>query len=382
MAAAFDFDTPPTPDHPHSLRWQRYRGRDVIPLWVADMDFAAPPAVVDAVRAWSEDPVYGYPALPAGLAAAVAAYSARRYAWAVDPESIVWLPGLVSGLNLAVRAFAGPAEAVVVMPPIYPPFLGAPGLQGAVALPVPLRAEGMHYRMDIDGLRKALAGAASHPRLLMLCHPHNPVGRAWSRGELEALAAVVAEFDLLVCSDEVHCDLLLGDLPHIPFASLPGMAARCVTLMAPSKTYNVAGLGVAWAVIGDPSLRARFRKAMQGLVPQVGGIGFAALAACVDGSCEDWRQALLDYLRGNRDLVVRRLMAMGYPVAPVEATFLAWLDARSLADAHRRVEAAGVGLSDGVDFGAPGFLRLNFGTQRSLLAAALDRIEHVGATAR
>lgn len=375
--AAFDFDTPPTPDHPHSLRWQRYHGRDVIPLWVADMDFAAPPAVLAAVRAYCADPAFGYPAVPATLAAAVAAYCARRYAWTVDAEEIIWLPGLVSGLNVAVRAFVGPAEPVVVMPPIYPPFLGAPGLQGAAALPVPLRAEGMHYRMDIDGLRKALAGAAARPRLLMLCHPHNPVGRAWSRDELESLSAVVAEFDLLVCSDEVHCDLLLHELPHVPFASLPGMAARCVTLMAPSKTYNVAGLGVAWALIGDATLRARFRKAMQGLVPHVSGIGFAALAACVDGSCEGWRLALLDYLRGNRDLVVQHLTAMGYPVAPVEATFLVWFDARSRADAHRRIEAAGVGLSDGSDFGAPGFLRLNFGTQRSLLAAALERIGRV-----
>jgi cystathionine beta-lyase len=367
------FDRDPATDRSRSMRWRRYAGRDVIPLWVADMDFAAPEAVQQAVREVAADPVYGYAAPPEGIAESVAAYCWRRYGWTVEPEALLWLPGLVSGLHVALRAVAA-GEGVLVMPPIYPPFLSSPELQGATAVRVPLLAVGGAYRFDLEGIEAALR-SSPRVRLLMLCHPHNPVGRAWQREELEALARLVERYDLIVCSDEVHCDLLLDpDAVHVPFASLPRMAERTITLMAPSKTYNVAGLGAAWAVVSDPALRRRARKAMAGIVPQVGAFGFAAMAICVDGRCEPWRQALVTYLRGNRDLVIAFAAEHGLSMPKPEASFLAWLDARQAPDAHRRIEAAGVGLSDGADFGAPGFLRLNFGTQSARLREALARM--------
>ncbi|HEY5761783.1 MAG TPA: PatB family C-S lyase [Rhodocyclaceae bacterium] len=372
-AADNDFDIPPRRDYLRSMRWQKYAGRDVIPLWVADMDFAAPPPVIAAVRAVADDPVYGYAATPDGTAEAVAAYCAQHYGWAVDPSTLLWLPGLVSGLHVAVRTVAG-AGGVLVMPPIYPPFLSAPGLQGAQAVTVPLLVDAAGYRFDIDGIDAALRRDPK-TRLLMLCHPHNPVGRAWRRDELAALAALAEQHDLVVCSDEVHCDLLLEPgARHIPFATLPGMAERTITLMAPSKTYNVAGLGAAWAVVGDPALRTRVRTAMNGIVPYIDAFGFAALNACVGGACEDWRQGLLAYLRQNRDRVAAFAGTAGLAMPLPEASFLAWFDTRHIPDAHRRIEAAGVGLSNGADFGAPGFLRLNFGTQRRLLDEALSRM--------
>ena len=368
-----DFDQPPPRDFRRSMRWQKYAGRDVIPLWIADMDFAAPSAVVEAVREVADEPFYSYAATPEGTGAAVAAYCARHYGWQIDASALLWLPGLVSGLNLAVRAVAE-SGGVLVMPPIYPPFLTAPGLQGAQAIPVSLLGDSSDYRIDIDGIDAALS-SGPRTRLLMLCHPHNPVGRSWRRDELEALAALVEEHDLVVCSDEVHCDLLLEPgTRHIPFATLPGMAERTITLMAPSKTYNVAGMGASWAVVSDPALRARVRSAMTGIVPHVSAFGFATLNACVSGDCEGWRQTLLAYLRRNRDLVAAFAESAGVPMPLPEASFLAWLDARAFPDAYRRIEAAGVGLSDGADFGAPGFLRLNFGTQRQLLAEALSRM--------
>lgn len=368
-----NFDNEVWAHRPRSMRWHRYAGRDVIPLWVADMDFAAPDSVQEAVNSVAADLAFGYSTAPDTLADLVSAYCRSRYGWQVEPQSLLWLPGLVSALHVAVRAAAGDGE-VLVMPPIYPPFLSAPGLQGATALSVPLRLVDGGYQLDIEGIESALR-SSSRLRLLMLCHPHNPVGRAWRLDELMQLARLVDRFDLTVCSDEVHCDLLLDpDITHVPFASLPGMAERTITLMAPSKTYNVAGLGAAWAVVSNAALRQRVRQALAGIVPHVNAFGFAAMAACVDGSCETWRQKLVAYLRGNRDLVVEfaRDHSLAMPIP--EATFLAWLDMRNWDDAHHRMEAAGVGLSDGRDFGAPGFLRLNFGTQRNLLREALARM--------
>lgn len=374
-AQSFDFDRPVVVHRERSMRWSRYRGRDVIALWVADMDFAAPPAVVEAIRAIADQPVYGYAAAPGGVAAEVAAYCRERYGWSFAASAISWLPGLVPGLHVAVRAGAQAGGGVVVMPPVYPPFRSAPGDQGRRVVEIPLAFDAGRYRFDLDALESVLRDDDGIG-LLLLCHPHNPVGRAWLPDELEALAERVRRYDLLVCSDEIHCDLLLDPgRRHRPFAMLPGMAERTITLMAPSKTYNVAGLGAGWAVIEDPNLRRRFREAMHGIVPPVSAFGFAALSACVGGQCEAWRQSLLAYLRGNRELVLDFSARVGLPMPMPEASFLAWLDARHVPDAHRRIEAGGVGLSDGIDFGAPGFLRLNFGTQRAVLREALDRVE-------
>jgi len=371
----FDFETPVDRGGSASYKWDKYQGRDVIPLWVADMDFVSPSAIIAALHERVAHGVFGYSHASDGLYAAVRASLLADYSWEVPSEWIVWLPGLVSGLNVVCRAVGDRADEVATFTPIYPPFLSAPLSAGRSVVKVPLTWRAGRWEMDPDALEESLTPRA---RLLLFCSPHNPVGRVWSRPELESLAEVVRRHDLVVAADEVHCGLVLdADKRHLPFATLaPDLADRTITLMAPSKTFNVPGLGCSFAVISEPSLRRDFCRAMEGIVPHVNVFGYvAAQAAYEDG--ESWRQALVAYLRSNRDLVEEEIAAMpGLFLAHVEATYLSWIDTRQtgLADPSRFFEEAGVGLSDGVEFDSPGFVRLNFGCSRSLLAKALHRM--------
>lgn len=374
----FDFDTVIDRRNTASEKWDRYDGQDIIPLWVADMDFCSPPAVLEALHQRVEHGVFGYSSPPKELVAVVLAMLQQEYSWQVQPEWLVWLPGLVCGLNVSCRAVGVPGDAVATFTPVYPPFLTAPGLAGRELISVPLVEQQGRWEMDLEALEQAIT---PRTKLLILCSPHNPVGRVWSRDEQLALADLVERHNLIVCSDEIHAGLVLdSDKPHTPFVTLaPELARRTITLLAPSKTYNIPGLGCSFAVIPDKHLRQAFRGVMAGIVPHVNLLGYtAALAAYRDG--EPWRQAVIEYLRQNRDLVLEVVQAMpGLKTWPVEATYLAWIDARGLGvvDPACLFEQAGVGLSDGVPFGAPGFVRLNFGCSRSLLEQALERMKAV-----
>ena len=356
-----------------SIKWNKYAGRDIIPLWVADMDFAAPQPVLDALHRRLEHGVLGYAAPTPSLVEATLAYLDANYGWKVEPEWLVWLSGVVTGLNLACRVVDG---GVITATPVYPPFLSAPKLSGRELTSVPLKLTDEGWRMDLDAMQAALK---ADTRLWLLCHPHNPVGRCWSRDELLALADYAERNDLVVCSDEIHCGLILdADKRHIPFASLsPAAAQRSITLLAPSKTFNIPGLGCAFAVIPNPALRRRFEQAMHGIVPHVNVLGLAACEAALRHG-GDWHRELIAYLRGNRDRVAATMASLpGVRMAPVEATYLAWIDARGLGvdDPVSFFEAAGVGLSNGADFGLPGWVRLNFGCPGATLEAALQRME-------
>jgi cystathionine beta-lyase len=363
---------------PDSLKWNRYADRDVIPLWVADMDFAAPPAVIAALRERVAHGVFGYGQPWPTLTATVLDYLDRQYHWRIEAEWLVWLPGLVTGLNVACRAVNGD---VITATPVYPPFLSAPTLSGRRVATVPLARSDDRWGWDFDALAEAVTPAT---RLLLLCHPHNPVGRAWDDQELQTLAELAERHDLIVCSDEIHCDLVLSRRQrHRPFATLGKSASRrSVTLMAPSKTFNVPGLGCAFAVIPDTGLRREFQRAMSGIVPHVNTLGLVACEAALrDGG--SWHAALIDYLRGNRERVAIEVAAMpGLRMTRVEATYLAWIDtsASGIGDPQRFFEAAGVGLSGGGDFGRDGdyrqFVRLNFGCPRSTLDTALTRMRN------
>ncbi len=371
-----DFDSIIDRRNTASEKWDRYADRDIIPLWVADMDFRSPPAVIEALHQRVEHGVFGYSNPPKELLETVTAMLFREYGWQVDPAWLVWLPGLVSGLNVACRAVGQAGDAVAAFTPVYPPFLTAPALADRLLVTAPLVEQHDRWVMDLDALEQAVT---DRTRLLMLCSPHNPVGRIWSREEQLALAELVLRHNLIVCSDEIHSGLLLdAEKQHIPFATLaPELARRTITLQAPSKTYNIPGLGCSFAIIPDGQLRTAFRGVMSGIVPYVNLLGYTAtLAAYQDG--EQWRQALLSYLRENRDLVLESLAEMpGLKTWPVEATYLAWIDARSLQteDPTGFFELAGVGLSDGAAFGAPGFVRLNFGCPRPILLQGLKRIQ-------
>ena len=369
---AFDFATVCERRGGDSLKWNKYAGRDVLPLWVADMDFAAPPAILAALEKRIAQGCLGYPVAWPGLVDSVLGYLQREYAWPVEPEWLVWLPGLVTGINLACRAVTGD---VMTATPVYPPFLSAPGLAGKKLAAVPLRLAENIWEWDFAALEAALT---ADTRLLLLCHPHNPVGRAWTADELAELAIFCKRHDLLVCSDEIHCDLVLdAGRRHIPLASIDSdMASRCITLMAPSKTYNVPGLGCSFAVIPDAVLRHRFCGVMRGIVPDVNVLGLTAAEAAYR-DCAEWRVALLEALRSNRDVVEAAVAAMpGLHMTHVEATYLAWIDARGLGVDNPAAffETAGVGLSNGSDFGLPGWVRLNFGCPRTTLESALERM--------
>ncbi len=372
---AFNFGNTPDRRNTASQKWEKYAGRDVIPLWVADMDFTSPEVVQQALHARIDHGVMGYTLPPASLVEAVREYLQSRYAWTIEPDWLVWLPGLVTGLNVACRAVGAPGDEVITATPVYPPFLSAPVHSGRKLVPVPMTADRDRWQWDFDNLASA---AGPRARLLLLCSPHNPVGRVFSREELERLVEWCERRDVIICSDEIHCDLVLAPkTAHIPTATLsPAARDRTITLMAPSKTFNLPGLGCAFAVIAAPELRRRFRRAMAGIVPSVNLMGYAAAEAAYRHGWQ-WHAALLDVLRANRDRVHAAVKAMpGLTTWPVEATYLTWIDARpsGIERPAAFFEDRGVGLSDGAEFGLPGFMRLNFGCTPGLLENALARM--------
>jgi len=380
-AERFDFDRPVDRTETASVKWERYAGRDVLPLWVADTDFRSPPAVIAALQARVAHGVFGYTLPPRELQDEVLGFLDRSFGWQVEPDWLVWLPGLVTGISVCCRAFAAPGEAVLTSTPIYPPFLTAPRALDREVRTAPLVRDRGRWRYDWDALA---AACDARTRLYLFCSPHNPCGRIWERGELERVAAACEREDLVIISDEIHNQLLLDDRPHVPTACLgPEVAARTVTLMAPSKTYNTAGLGCSYAVIPDPGLRRRFKRAAAMIVPHPNALGYtAALAAYRHGDA--WLAAQLDYLRAGRDLLEAAVAAQpALEMSHVEATYLAWLDVRGLglADPATHLEAHGLGLQDGGQFGAPGFLRWNFGTTHAVTREAIARLQRACAAA-
>lgn len=374
----FDFQTPIARQNTHSLKWEKYKGRNILPFWVADMDFAAPNQVIAAIQKRLEHPVLGYTTPDLALNETIANYAAAQYDYALSPDWIIWIPGLVPALNVVARFASG---NIIVMPPVYPPFLKAPILNNKKRIDVPLLAPSNEpeknkneWRMDFANLEKAFQKAAPDS-VLFLCHPHNPVGRAWQKDELQQLADLATHYNIAVCSDEIHADLMLDNRRHVPFLKIAEQNA--ITLMAPSKTYNLPGLAAAFAIIPDEKLRTRFLAAKAGIVPDVNVLGLEAARAAFS-SCDEWREALLNVLRQNREEVFKRINALPkLKTHWVEATYLAWIDARALNQKNPEAffENHGIGLSNGADFGAPNFLRLNFGTTPTQLNAGLSCIE-------
>ena len=379
---SFDFDIVPQRLGTDSQKWQKYAGQDILPLWVADMDFRSSPAILAALHERVEHGIFGYARPTKSTVAAVVDALALRYGWAIDPTWLVWLPGLVCGLNVTSQAFAQPGEEVLCFTPVYPPFMTAPKNSGRVSVPVPfeLNASARRWEIDWDALEKAVT---PRTKLFFLCNPHNPLARVFRPEELAQLVEFCARHNLILCSDEIHCDLILDPaLPHLPTALVAsGHCARTITLMAPSKTYNVPGLGTSFAIIPDSALRGHFMRATAGIVAEVTTLGFVACEAAYRDS-EGWRQDLLAYLRGNRDFlldfVARELPGITVE-APIEATYLAWLNVfpLGLIDPVAHFEKHGVGLSDGAFFGSPRgrHVRINFGCPRATLAEALQRIK-------
>ena len=361
-----------------SEKWDRWAGRDVIPTWVADMDFAAPEVVLDAIRARVDHGVFGYTDMPPGFAGALAEHRERRHGWQSDPEWVTSTPGVVNGLAITTRLLAKPGAGIITFTPVYPPFLSLPGLAGRECIRVPLAQASSQWTIDWERLD---ASVTPTTKLFWLCHPHNPTGTVFGERELLRIAEFAARHDLTVISDEIWSDLLLdedhGGPRHVPFASLDHDKARdAITLVAPSKTWNLAGLGCAAAIARDRALLKKWRPTGGGLVPMINPLGYAAAEAAWRHG-DAWRRRLIELLRHHRTLVLEAVAAIpGLSCAIPEATYLVWIDCRAsgVADPQAACEAAGIGPSDGKDFGFPGFIRLNTACPTDRLVEILRRL--------
>lgn len=383
----YDFDQPIDRRGSDSAKWSRFP-EDVLPLWVADMDFRSPPEILDALHERVDHGVFGYGQDPTELRELICARMQERYGWTVTTEDIVFLPGLVAGFNIAARAYGVRGDGVLICTPVYFPFLRAPENQYRTLQNAPLAssrsiedgAPTIHYEMDLDAIERAIT---PQTRVHILCNPHNPVGRAYTRGELEALAAKCLEHDVVICSDEIHCDLLLDDAKHIPIASLaPEIAHKTITLMAPSKTYNLPGLACSFAIITNPELRAQYERASAGIVPHVNLLGYVAAKAAY-AECAEWERQLMDYLSANCDYLLQYVWEHfpGMAVTVPEATFLAWLDCNYLdlpiPPQQFFLDESRIAFNDGATFGqgGEGFVRFNFGCPRATVQLGLERME-------
>ena len=351
-----------------STKWDKYGNADVLPMWVADTDFQVPPFILDAIRHRLDHGIIGYTNTPTSLTDAFIGYAERTFSWQIDPDWLLWLPGVVPGLNLAARA-AG--RHLIIPTPIYYPFLAIAQNCGLSEHLVPMiRDDG--WRLDMEALATLPPGG-----IIMLASPQNPTGRVFTRHELKALAELCSERDHLLCSDDIHCELLLAaGAKHTPIASLnEDIRDRSVSLFAVTKTYNIPGISCAVAVVPDASLRSKMRAERVDLTQGAGPLAFAASEAGF-ADTSSWRDELRAYLAANAQLVQDCVAQLpGVWMEPVEGTYLAWINVASLGlnNPQAYFEDNGLGLSPGPQFAGDGFVRLNFGCPRATLKNGLDR---------
>ncbi|MDH4138302.1 MAG: PatB family C-S lyase, partial [Anaerolineae bacterium] len=365
--------------HSESTKWHRY-DEDVLPMWVADMDFVSPEPVIRALRERVEHGVFGYGMDPPELRQVIVDRLQRLYGWQVSPEALVFMPGVVTSFNLVCHAVASPGDGVLIQTPVYFPMLYAPAGAGLTNDDMELtrRPDG-RYEIDVDIFEKTIT---DRTRLFILCNPHNPVGRVFRREELERMAEICLRHNVVICSDEIHCDLVFQGNRHVPIASLaPEIADQTITLMAPSKTFNVPGLKCSVAIVQNPELRKKLKTTHTGLVHGINVMGYtAALAAYRDG--QPWLDEVLRYLEANLDFLLHYVEAHlpGISMSKPEGTYLAWLSCHEAGipgNPHKFfLKQARVAVSDGAIFGrgGEGFVRLNFGCPRSMLTEALDKM--------
>ncbi|WP_088332588.1 PatB family C-S lyase [Lacimicrobium sp. SS2-24] len=360
-----------------SFKWQKYQGKDILPMWVADTEFRCAQPILDALTARVEHGVLGYtlPAQYEPAKQAVASWLQKRYDWRVELDWIVWMPGVVPGFNVACKACCEPGDKVMIQVPNYPPLLAAPQLNQLHRVDIPTLEQDGRWMLDFDELEKQAADPKT--KLFVLCNPMNPVGTVLSEAELARIADICRRHDVTLCSDEIHCDLILDEQAcHLPAGKIEALKDNSITLMAASKTFNIAGLGAAFAIIPDNTLRRRFNQAAMGIVPWVNVLGLYATEAAFT-LCDEWYQRQLEYLRENRDYLVEQINQIdGLRVNAPQATFLAWVDASGLGVDNPQAwfEEKGVGPSPGTDFGNKQFVRLNFGCPRDYLHQAIARL--------
>ena len=382
----YDFDKIIDRTTKNSAKWtlmKRITGLDdLIPLWVADMDFAVVPEVVEALKERAAHPIYGYTAFSEGYYTGLINWMEKRHGWkGVEKDWILWSPGVVAGFSIAIQAYSQPGDKVVIQPPVYYPFKNQILGTGRQIIENPLKNENGYYEMDFEDLAEKID---DRTKMIILCSPHNPVSRVWKREDLEKLAAICKEKDIIIVSDEIHNDLILGKIKHTPTAIVSEDAMqRTITLVAPSKTFNLAGLTNANAIIPNKKLRDDFQAIIRKGSGHSNIFGMIAQDAAYNHG-EAWLEELLTYLRGNLKYLEEFLAAKipGLKLYPLEGTYLAWVDCSSLGLDDKELsefmlKKAKLWLDDGTLFGSGGsmFMRINLACPRSLLKQALANLE-------
>lgn len=381
----YNFDEPVDRTNTNCIKYDArkmfFGNEDLLPLWVADMDFRTPDFIVEAIKKRAEHELFGYTFRPESYTQSIVNWLKRRHNWEIKPEWISFSPGVVAGLTLAIEAFSNPGDGVILQPPVYFPFFDSVKGTGREMIENPLRIENGRYYFDLEDLKQKITPTT---RLLLLCNPHNPGGMAWNKQELTALAEICIENNVLIISDEIHSDLIFDGFKHTPLAGLSDeIAQNCVICMAPSKTFNTAGLTTSFLVIPNKRHLVSYERVMRLPHLHMGNIfGNVALEAAYT-SGDEWLAQLLSYIQENYSLL-EKFFQENLPQVKVmrpEATYLIWIDfsAFGLTDEelNQKLINGGVGLNRGVQFGkqGKGFMRMNIGCTRSVLREALERIK-------
>jgi cystathionine beta-lyase len=387
----YNFDSVIERRNTNCIKWRHYP-QDVLPLWVADMDFAAPEPIRKALQCTLEHGVLGYEMPTRELCETVASRMHTLYGWQVSSDAVVATPGVVSGFTAAAHTLCAPGQGILVQPPVYPPFLKVHEGGGWMRQDAPLALETdgstLRYTQDFDGFQTAFHSGGAKTGMFLLCNPHNPTGQVYTQEELGRMADICLSNNVVICSDEIHSEILLGGAKHLPIAALdPEIADRTITLIAPSKTFNVPGLFCGFAIIPNKDLLARYKQTVERLTMHVNSLGLVAAQVAYSGECDEWLAALRAYLTGNRDFLVESIQNEfpGIRTTVPEATYLAWLDCTDLVRSAKLsgtpheffLKQAKVALNEGREFGygGEGFVRLNFGCPRITLVEALGRMK-------
>jgi cystathionine beta-lyase len=358
----------------YAYKWEKYKGTDILPMWIADTEFKCAQPILDALHARTEHGLLGYtvPAHHVEANQAVVDWMSRQYAWEISADWIVWTPGVVPAFNIVCKAYCQPGDKVMVQTPNYPPLLAAPKINELDRVDIGTVAVDGRWSIDFVELEKQAADPAC--KLFIVCNPMNPVGTVFSAEEMQQVTDICVNNNVLLCSDEIHCDLILDeDAKHIPAGKMAEFKGKVVTLMAASKTFNVAGLGTSFAIIEDPKTRLEFNNAAKGIMPWVTVLGLEATMAAFT-QCDQWHGELIQYLRANLDYLEKEIASIdGLTLLRPQATFLAWIDCSGLGveSPQKYFENKGVGPSPGIDFGDKNCVRINFGCPRSQLEQAI-----------